>query len=268
MGNEIEKSQAEVQRLRDDGLAALREAERLEATKLEADSYEAVEQINREIAKQQWLANKAATQLPPAEARLAAAKAKAQKEAIARHQAERRRLWARFKPALLELARLQAEGVAADQAACAELGEHVARAHLPPVVYGGFLYPDLVATYVAHNDAIFAAPAPKAPPQPQVKPATPRATVAPKQAPPRRDVMTAPPRPDDPPPGPNEVQVRVVIAGYPDATGGHSQRGRLINLAPDAAEIAVKNGKVEFVTPTPAAPAPPANDTTGPEITQ
>src|SRR5262249_10899752 len=98
----------------------------------------------------------------------------------------------------------------------------------------------------------------------QAKPATPRVTIAPKRAaPPRPAVIKAAPLADDlSPPAAGEVAVRVIRAGYSDPSGVQSQRGRLLNLPRDVAELAAKNGAVEIITPAPAPAPTPATEIT------
>jgi hypothetical protein len=280
-GNDVHALEAEVQRIRDEGLAATREVERLEAAKPDADTFDQVEQIERDIAKQRWLAERAAKRLPEAEARLAVAKAARQRDAIRRLQGERRKIYAKLRASIEAGAKLQAEAMTHHQAAVAELGEGLAARFVPNVCFGGLLLPDLVRIWTDENDRIMAAEpvlpevptvdqaratvearrrkmqAPKRAPARAVPQAIPpgdtgrRAAAKPKQGEPPRDTVqmqVTPPRPlrTDPPPADGELQILVLRGGL-EIGGVQCVAGDRVNVQSAVAKALAERGACELV---------------------
>jgi uncharacterized coiled-coil protein SlyX len=248
--DEVASIEAEIARLKAEGAAATREAERLAAAKLDAADFEAVEQLDREIAKQRWIADRAAHQLPELAARLANAQAERQRAAIARHLAERRRLYRKLRKAVEDATAVQVECIRADEQACAELGEHVARQHLPAIAFRGMLVPDLVALWTNENDRIFAAPAPPAAPVPHLAESPRSAPQKQKPAAPAAPQLP-PPRPHprrDPPPDDGQRQVVFIRFGVDLPDGSAAHVGDRVTLLADQARKLVEAGAADFVT--------------------
>jgi hypothetical protein len=262
IGDDAAALAAELRAARTEGARALDEAERLEAARLTAATFAAAEDLERQAAAARWRADKAAAGLPDLEARLATVQAKERAEALERHRQRQRTVYGKLRVALLAAADAQMEAISADKDACRELGEHVARSHLPPVAFRGFLFPDLVGIWIVENDRQFAAQ----------KPAQARKAAAPSAPKPRqylphekrphtdasRAVSLAlsdqahpkkPRTPDDLSPLENEqVRVRVSRSGYSPADDlPQCQYGQIIKMPRGAAQRAADAGAVEII---------------------
>jgi hypothetical protein len=155
-GESVARLQSKIEAEKTRAAEACNEIERLNASKLDAENYEAVEVIDRRIAKQRWIIAHAEKLLPELEARLAAAKAEALKKAIARLLIDRRALYLRLRAAIEVATEIQHECMRHDQAACAEIGENAARVHLPVIAFRGILLADLVKIWTNEQDRVFA----------------------------------------------------------------------------------------------------------------
>jgi hypothetical protein len=256
---------AELQAARTEGAQALDEAERLEAARLTAENFEEAEKLARQAAAARWRADKAAAGLPDLEARLARAQAKERAEALARHWTRRRAVYLKLKAALEEAARLQAEAIGADEAACRELGEHVARS-LPSIAYRGFVAPDFVQIWTTENDRVFALPAPKPLTTAARKAAAPAAPVARQYlAHERKPTIDTPrsvslalenrPTPKQPRPAddmselaPGTARVRVMRAGFSPADDRpQSHFGQVVVMPLGAARRSAEMAAIEIL---------------------
>jgi len=154
--------------------AAVRELEQLEQQRRLAADYDAARGLDEALARARWTIERADAVIPPLEAELAAALADRRREALARHRAAIAKIYPRLRVAIEAAAAVQADAIAARQAAIAELGEGVVQANLTTVAFMGLLLPDLIQIWAAEMDRAFAAApqpkparAPSAPARPQ-----------------------------------------------------------------------------------------------------
>ena len=147
----------EIDRLKSECVAATDEAMRLDLAAQVAETRAAAKALEDQSADCRWRASKAATALPGLEADLAATKAREQAAALERHRVRRQAIYLKLKGAVLEAVAVQVEALAADRQACIELGEHLARMHLPAIAFRGLLLPDLTKLWTDEQDRIFEA---------------------------------------------------------------------------------------------------------------
>jgi hypothetical protein len=206
---------------------------------------------------------------PALREKLAAATAEALRKATDKHFDIIATRYEALRAAVLKAEAEQIALMAARDDAVSEVGEHAVTRTIPVFAFGGLLGAGLAKLWADENDRVLLAahaartgyrPAKKA----QVKPAMPSITVAPKRAAPARPAVTKAEALGDElvtAIGPDQVQARVLRAGYPDASGQQCQRGRVINLAREVAEAAAKAGAIEIIELSPApTPATGASD--------
>jgi pyruvate/2-oxoglutarate dehydrogenase complex dihydrolipoamide acyltransferase (E2) component len=178
--------------------AAMVEAERLEALRVGAESYEDAQAAESRLGRVHWEVSRIEALLPQLEARLVTARAAAQRAGIAKHLEIARKLFPELRQAIMDAAAVQQRVIDARTAATAELGEGVVTLHIPHVSFRGLLLTDLIQAW--ERDVARSFPAKSAPVPPvaavvkpaqvaQVKP------VAPKPAPPVAPVAPVKPKP-------------------------------------------------------------------------
>jgi len=147
---------ADIAEVKSEGAALEDEAEQLEAAQAAAETFEASQQFERQIAAVRWRANKAADRLKNLHTRLAHAKAQELAEDEARIVLRHRAIYGRYRTALQQLGVIHQEAVQLDREARGRLGEGRAGLVVPPVHYAGLIAPDYIAMWVEHNDKLFA----------------------------------------------------------------------------------------------------------------
>lgn len=222
------------------------EAEQLSLEWVSADSSDAAEQIDRRRREALRLAQRDTARLPVLEARLLAAKAEQLAAALARHRGIMRALFPRLQRAIEAAAAVQVEVISARNAAIAELGEGLVSQQLPPLVFLGFILPDLVALWSAEQARIWSAepPRPPAAPRPQPeKPAPVKAiSVAPAAPPPRRPLR------QDPPPGEGECAIVFTRGGVELPDGAQAMVGDRLNVRVDEARTDLLRGAADYAS--------------------
>ena len=178
------------------------------------------------------------------EARLLAAKAERLAAALARHRGVMRALFPRLQRAIEAAAAVQVEAILARNAAIAELGEGLVSQQLPPLVYLGFLLPDLVALWSAEQARIWSAEPPRPQSAPLPQPAKPAPVKAISVAPP----ATAARRPlrQDPAPGEGECAIVFIRGGVELPDGERAMVGDRCNVSVDAARTYVMRGCADY----------------------
>jgi hypothetical protein len=143
------------------GIRGHAEMDRLEAARLAAQSYSDARAIDEQIAACRWGVEHAAAQLKNLEQRVSIARAARNRKALARHQDVARKILMRLIPAIQNAAEIQAEAVAARDAAIAELGEGAVAVAIEPTCYLGLLTPQFVAAWADSMEKRLAAAAPQ-----------------------------------------------------------------------------------------------------------
>ena len=208
-----------------------------------AASQSEAEELARRRAEALRLVQRAEAELPDLEARLAAAKAERQRQALSGHRSELAALYPKLRRAIEEAARVQVEAIAAREAAVAELGEH-AVTFIPPIAYRGLLLGDLVKLWADEQDRVWAAPRPQAvaavPPAPAKlcngsnpgpRPPAPRPARVP-----RRDAA----------PGAGQTAILFIRSGLELPDGSLAVTGDRVNLPADQAHALVLQGAADF----------------------
>lgn len=249
--------EAEIARVRAEGLAATAEAERCQAESLTVDTIEAARELRDKAEEAQFRANRAAKRLPELEARRDAALARERAELEADYVGRNRRLYKQYREKLREFAKIQDEALAFYEEARATLGEGRAPVIVPCVRYDGIVRSDFVSLWIEHQDRAYD---PKAPvPAPVAAAPRPRQRL-PHEPLPHGDVnrrvsladvqppKTAKPRPpdDNRTLEPGEIRCVVLREGY-EGPGGATVTGQRIVLPLAIATAAARNGAVEIV---------------------
>lgn len=267
--SDVAAIEAEIAHIKDEGAAAVREAERLGAERVEASDFETAERIEREITRQRWNADHLAKRLPDLEARLVEARWQDKRKAFEKH----RKLIAATGRKAIEAARALAEANAAvaqaREAARRDLGEP-ALSRLPLIAYLGIGMPDLMRPWFREAErmieALDRAQLPPPPAPPPARPA-PQTSAPPPFLDPRpggvvlvggvpntpgqvsAEPPAKPPRQPrrDPPPGEGERQI-FILRGLVALPGGELVGvGDRVNLPADDAERVVRGGAADFV---------------------
>jgi hypothetical protein len=248
----LTRHKQELQTLRED---ALTESKRLLEQVEAAETFEASELLRENAAaatrRVTWIEGR----LPQIESRLARAKERERAEKAIHHLAVRRTVFVKLRAAIEAAASAQAEAIAADNAACAALGESYARATVPQITYRGVLLSDAVATWVDYCENALGTK-PVIPQTPVVMTTRPKAV--PQAAGSQKNVRLgvddvfrktyAASLPDDDSQlESGQVRARVLRAGYPDHKGQQSHRGRIIRVAALDAAISLANGAIEVL---------------------
>lgn len=253
-----ETLQREIAEIRGQVAGALQSAERLEAARLEAATFEEARDIAGKIEQARWTAQRAEGRLPELERRLAEVTAREQREAIARARTRWQAQYRKLRDAVEAAAAVQAEVMAADAELIRELGENVVRTNLPALVFRGLILPDLVKLWRDEMDRSVFGP-PPADPAPRVRrtppPARPTssmqhgvAVAGGRELTAASGSMHAPRAADDT--GPlAEGNVRAVIlrSGYEAPDGVPSHTGRKIQLPRAVAVEAARSGAIEIL---------------------
>jgi hypothetical protein len=154
-GDDVAALQAQIVALKTEGAEASAEIDRLKQERALASSFDEARELDDRIARQIWVTEHAAAELPEFERRLAAARAADQAAALAKHRGILIGLYPRLKAAILATVEAQAEAFAARDTAIKEIGEAMVARNLPVVAFAGFLMPDLVAIWQSENDSVF-----------------------------------------------------------------------------------------------------------------
>jgi hypothetical protein len=242
-------------------LAALRAEGRdaslaIDALKIErasAASYDEARELDDRIARQIWVTEHAAAEIPQLELQLAAVKEVQRAAALAKHIRALIEVYPRLKRAIFAAVEAQHEAIAVREAAVKELGEHQVARNLPHLAYSGLLLRDLVAIWQAENDRVFADLARK--PKPAAIPAPVRAALPAPAKPKARAVVAEPaPRPARVPrhdafPVDGQGQLVVFLRGgceLPD--GSTAGIGDEVTLPAEQARQLVLRGAADYST--------------------
>jgi hypothetical protein len=254
------------------GSAAELEIERLEIEHSGARCFDDAAALDEQIARHRWVVDHARYVLPRLQAELAAAKARHQSEALARHWAALRQLYPEFKQAIETATALQIKAIKLRAAAEAELGASIVQRDLPILAYRGLLLPDLVKMWITEMDRLVTVPSPRTcdavsparrRPSPAQQPPAPLAEPAPA---PR---YQAPRRPGDDltPLAPGEVRVQVFIGGWaPAADQPQCWQNQIIRMPRRAGQLAEDRGIVKIIER--ATPALPIADDAPPPVAE
>lgn len=242
---------ADLARLKAASATATAEAERLGAARIAATDFDEAERLARAAERQRWLAERAANAIPALEARLAAATAEQQREVIARHFEERRRLYTKLRLAIEAAAVVQGEVIEADKRAVAELGEGTVRMNIPAIAYRGLILPDLIKMWADNLDRAFAGPRRRAAAAPRAVPPAPKAAARPveKPAAPKPKSPRAPRH--DAPPDDGQVAVFILRNGVELPDGFQCAAGDTVNVPAELGRDLVRSGAADF-TATPS----------------
>ena len=264
--NVVAELEAEIDRLRAEGAEATVAVERLTAARVDADSFDQAAQIDEEIRRAEWAADRAAGRLPALEAELAAAKFERQQDALVRHRRAIAALYPKLRAAVEAAAAVQVAARAAREAAELELGAALA-SEIPHIGFRGLLLPDLVQLWIAENDRIWAVP--WQPPAPPAKPARSshrapqRSEIAHRiaqpggeplpQKPVAMNLLPAPQREPRalhahpaPAPGSGLRRVRLIRSGADFGDGDIARIGDVMAVPERQANALVKNGAADF----------------------
>jgi hypothetical protein len=192
-GDDVDALMTQIADTRSAGIRGHAELEKLEAARLAAASYDEARAIDEQIAACRWAVEHAAAQLQTLESRLSIALAARNRKALSRHQDIARKILPRLISAVKNAAEIQAEAMAARDAAVAELGESAVSVNIEPIAYLGLLTPQFVTAWSDSMKKRLAAAEPQpavaavakvpqvATPKPAAKPVVPVAPVAPAE---------------------------------------------------------------------------------------
>ena len=266
--NTVAAIEAEIAACRGEAEVRRGEANECRRVWLFATSQSEAEKIAGRRTEALRLVQRAEAELPHLEAQLAAAKAERQRKALGRHRSAIAALYPKLRRAIEEALRVQAEAIAAREAAIAELGEHTVGYNIPALAFRGILLPDLVQLWVDEQDRVWAAPR-------AIQPATngdarrqgpakaagkaivsaSRSEAAPIVANGHAgpDAATPQPRPRRQPrrPGPpaaGELQVQLLRPGVEMPDGSQTITGDRANVPAETAKALVERGAADFVS--------------------
>jgi hypothetical protein len=178
IGDDVGLLTGEIEATRSKGIAASAELERLEASRLVAEDYDAAKIIDARLDRVRFEVDKLAAALPLLENRLSVARAARNRKLLAKHQDIARKILPRLVSAITAAAEIQQESIDARDAAIADLGEGAVQQAIEPIAYMGMLMKPFVAAWAESMQKRLAAPAP----QPAVvSPVASRAVVAPQR---------------------------------------------------------------------------------------
>ena len=195
------------------------------------------------------LAQRDTARLPVLEARLLTANAERRAAALARHRGVMRSLFPRLQRAIEAAAAVQVEVILARNVAIAELGEGLVSQQLPPLVFLGFLLPDLVQIWVREQRQAWSAEPRQPPAAPRPQPAKPAPTKAAPKTPiaaPPTPRPARPPRRDPPPQDPGQVVITMLRDGVELGDGTQSVVGDHCTMMVDQARLLVLRGAADY----------------------
>ncbi|MEA2757311.1 MAG: hypothetical protein QOJ54_3600 [Aliidongia sp.] len=251
--DDVASLKAKIETVCAEGLTATAEIERIDAAIKAPGNREAFKDLKRQRAEQEENAEYAAGELVRLQAQLATAKVLQDQRAFARHDKAIRALYPKLRAAMIAAGRVQAEVIAAREAACAEVGEGIVNSRIPFFAYRGLVLDEFIKLWTDDTDRVLAAPVAKPRPVPAVKPPTPPPIISamtphgirldelPPPLPPK------PVREPAPPPAQGEVRVVICNGNVTDTAGTAHATGATINLRAEQARALALKGMVEIV---------------------